>query len=422
MSGEPVVLIPGLASTPRYYAEQVAALWRFGALTFANHTAHDSMAALADAVLADAPPRFALAGHSMGGYLAFEIQRRAPSRVTRLALLDTSARADTAEQTANRRRVMALAAAGQFARVNEELMPNYGAERRRLRVMKYRGRVFRGGFHDFTIKTGGLEVYPRLISSEHRVALDPGVLSSGNSELDTLLGGGLERGSSTLILGPAGAGKSLLVLQFLAAACRRGEKCALFVFDEELGLLFRRSKAMGIDLEALKNTGNLIIEQVDTAELSPGEFAHRVRVSVERIGARTIAIDSLNGYYQAMPEENSLVLHMHELLQFLNRSGASTFLTVAQHGLVGDMKSPVDVTYLADSVILLRFFESAARVRRAISMIKKRTGAHEDTIREFRITKCGLTLGAPLIGFEGVLRGTPTYRGDGESLLRENRN
>ena len=301
----------------------------------------------------------------------------------------------------------------------EELMPNYGAERRRLRVMKYRGQVFRGGYHDFTIKTGGLEVYPRLVSSEHHAAPEVGILSSGNTELDALLGGGLDRGSSTLVLGPAGAGKSLLVLQFIAAACERDEKAALFIFDEELGLLFRRSKKMGIDLERLEKTDCLIVEQVDSAELSPGEFAHRVRAAVERTGARTVAIDGLNGYQQAMPEEKSLILHMHELLQFLNRRGASTFLTVAQHGLVGEMKAPVDVTYLADSVILLRFFEAAGQVRRAISVIKKRTGAHENTIREFKITNRGPILGAPLKGFHGVLRGVPTYRGANDPLLPE---
>jgi circadian clock protein KaiC len=301
----------------------------------------------------------------------------------------------------------------------EEVAPNYGAERRRLRIVKYRGLAFRGGFHDFTIKTGGLQVFPRLVSGEHRTDFEPRVVSSGNPELDALLGGGLESGSSTLVLGPAGGGKSLLVLQFIAAACGRGEKAALFVFDEELGLLLRRSKTMGIDLAALKKSGNLIIEQVDTAELSPGEFAHRVRLAVDKVAAQTVAIDSLNGYQQAMPEEHSLVQHIHELLQFLNRRGASTFLTVAQHGLVGDMKAPVDVTYLADTVILLRFFEANARVRRAISVIKKRTGHHEDTIREIKITDKGLALGAPLTQFHGVLRGVPTYRGPVQPLLQD---
>jgi len=212
-------------------------------------------------------------------------------------------------------------------------------------------------------------------------------------------------------LGPAGSGKSLIGFQFAAAAIKRGEKVALFAFNEELGLLFRRTKAMGIDLEAFHEEGNLILEQVDAAELSPGEFAHRVRRRVEDNAIRTVILDSLNGYQQAMPEEQSLILHMHELLQFLNRLGIATFVTVAQHGLVGEMKSPVDVTYLADTVVLLRFFEAGGRVRRAISVIKKRTGWHEDTIREFKIGNGGLSFGAPLHEFQGVLRGVPTYIG-----------
>jgi circadian clock protein KaiC len=301
----------------------------------------------------------------------------------------------------------------------EELAPNYGAERRRLRVMKYRGQSFRGGYHDFNIRTGAVEVFPRLVSSEHRGKFAISLLSSGIAELDSLLGGGLEKGSSALILGPAGTGKSLLVFQFAKAAIARGEKVGMFIFDEELGLLFRRSKAMGIDLERLRTEGHLIMAQVDAAELSPGEFSHKVRATVEKHNVATVIIDSLNGYQTAMPEEQSLILHMHELLQYLNRLGASTFLTVAQHGLVGDMKTPVDVTYLADSVILLRYFEAGGRVRRAISMIKKRAGPHEDTIREFRITNQGLALGNPLDGFHGVLRGVPTYRGVAEPLLKE---
>ena len=301
----------------------------------------------------------------------------------------------------------------------EELIPNYGSERRRMRVMKYRGQPFRGGFHDFMIRTGGLEIFPRLVSKEHRAKLPTAMFSSGISELDALLGGGIETGSSTLILGPAGSGKSLIGFQFIATAINRGEKAALFAFDEELGLLFRRTKAMGIDLQAFHEQGKLIIEQVDAAELSPGEFSHRVRGCVEDSAVRTVVIDSLNGYQQAMPEEQSLILHMHELLQFLNRSGIATFLTVAQHGLVGDMKTPVDVTYLADNVILLRFFEAEGRVRRAMSVIKKRTGAHEDTIREFRISNRGLSLGAPLHHFHGVLRGVPTYIGKTVPPLEE---
>jgi circadian clock protein KaiC len=303
----------------------------------------------------------------------------------------------------------------------EELSPSYGAERRRLRIIKYRGQSFRGGYHDFTIRAGGVEVFPRLVSSEHRKNVSAINISSGNAQLDKLLGGGIEGGSSTLLLGPAGSGKSLLVCQFAAAAIARGEKAALFIFDEELGLLFRRLKGMGIDLENLRNQGNLLVEQVDAAELSPGEFAHRVRSQVHQHAVRTVVIDSLNGYQSAMPEEQSLILHMHELMQFLNRQGAATFLMVAQHGLVGEMKAPVDVTYLADTVILLRFFEAVGRVRRAISVIKKRTGAHEDTIRELKITSDGLVLGDPLHDFHGVLRGVPIYTGVSKPLLDDDK-
>ena len=289
----------------------------------------------------------------------------------------------------------------------EQLAPDYGSERRRLRVLKYRGQSFRGGYHDFIIKTGGVAVFPRLRAVEHRSGFERSSLASGISAFDALLGGGIARGSSTLLIGPAGTGKSLFALQFVEAAIRRGERAAIFIFDEELGLLFSRTKEMGLDLEDLLDKGLIHIEQVDAAELSPGEFAQRVRDRVASFDAKTVVIDSINGYQAAMPEENALVLHMHELLQYLNRRGASTFLTVAQHGLVGDMKTPVDVTYLADTVLLLRYFEARGRVRRAISVIKKRTGAHEDTIREYRIDGRGITLGEPLVSFQGVLRGVP---------------
>lgn len=299
----------------------------------------------------------------------------------------------------------------------QELAPEYGAERRRVRVIKYRGRRFRGGYHDFTIKTGGLEVYPRIVASEHRTKFDRSAVSSGVTGLDNLLGGGVERGSSALILGPAGTGKSLFTINFAVAAVERGEKAALFIFDEELGLLYDRVRALGIDLEAMRDAGSLIVEQVDAAELSPGEFAARVRRCVSEQDIRTVVIDSLNGYQAAMPQEQFLVLHIHELLQYLNRQGASTFLTVAQHGLVGDMKAPVDVTYLADTVILLRYFEAAGHVRRAVSVIKKRAGRHEKTIREYEIGRDGLTLGEPLHDFQGVLRGVPNFVGQGSGLM-----
>ncbi|CAN5161007.1 ATPase domain-containing protein [soil metagenome] len=299
----------------------------------------------------------------------------------------------------------------------QELVPEYGAERRRVRILKYRGRRYRGGFHDFTIKTGGLDVYPRIVASEHRTLFDRTPMSSGVPALDALLGGGIERGSSALILGPAGTGKSLVAINFAVAAVARGEKAALFLFDEELGLLFDRMLALGIDLETMQRAGSLTIEQIDAAELSPGEFATRVRRSVNEKGIKTVVIDSLNGYQASMPQEQFLILHIHELLQYLNRQGASTYLTVAQHGLVGDMKAPVDVTYLADTVILLRYFEALGQVRRAVSVIKKRSGRHEKTIREFSIDTSGLTLGEPLNGFQGVLRGVPNFVGQGSGLM-----
>ncbi len=299
----------------------------------------------------------------------------------------------------------------------EELAPEYGAERRRVRVVKYRGRKFRGGYHDFTIKTGGLEVYPRLISAEHKGHFERIPLPSGVAGLDELLGGGVERGSSCLILGPAGTGKSLMAVLFAASALARGEKAALFIFDEELGLLFARALGLGLDLQAMQAGGNLIIQQVDAAELSPGEFTSRVRNCVETQNVRTVVIDSLNGYQAAMPEEHFLLLHMHELLQFMNRRGATTFLTVAQHGLVGEMKAPVDVTYLADTVLLLRYFEARGQVRRAVSVIKKRAGQHEKSIREYAIDQEGITVGPPLTAFQGVLRGVPNFVGPGSGLM-----
>jgi circadian clock protein KaiC len=300
----------------------------------------------------------------------------------------------------------------------EELAPEYGAERRRARVLKYRGRRYRGGFHDMAIHTGGVRVFPRLISAEHKVKFSRDLLTSPLPELNALLGGGIERGSSVLLLGPAGTGKSLLALTFVQTAIERGERAAIFAFDEELGLLHLRAEKIGFDLRAMIERGQLFVEQVDAAEMTPGEFSERVRHCVEVHNVETVVIDSLNGYHAAMPGESALVLHMHELLQFLNRQGATTFLTVAQHGLVGEMKSPVDLTYLSDTVILLRYFESMGRVRRAMSVLKKRTGPHEHTIREYQIGESGIRLGEPLTNFQGVLRGVPTLVGEGPALLR----
>ncbi len=295
----------------------------------------------------------------------------------------------------------------------EELAPDYGAERRRLRVIKYRGQSFRGGYHDFTIVTGGVQVFPRLVAAEYRTEKRSSALSSGIDKFDKLMGGGIESGSSTLIIGPAGTGKSLIVLTMAEAAVKRGERAALFIFDEELGLLFTRAKGMGIDLKAMRDAGSLVIEQMDAAEVSPGEFAHKVRTCVEKDNIRTVVLDSLNGYQNSMPQEQFLILHMHELLQYLNRQGATTFLTVAQHGMMGEMRAPVDVTYLADTVIMLRYFELRGEVRRAISVVKKRTGQHENTLREFSINNHGLNVGQPLDQYQGILRGVPQILGVG---------
>ena len=294
----------------------------------------------------------------------------------------------------------------------EELAPEFGSDRRRLRVIKYRGNAFRGGYHDFLIETGGVRAFPRLVASEHRRKFTRSTLNTGRKPFDKLLGGGVERGSSVLVLGPAGAGKSIIALTFLASAIRRGERVAMFVFDEELGLLIDRAKGLGIRLESMRRKGRLQLTQIDAAELTPGEFSARVRESIDAFGAKTVIIDSINGYQAAMPEEHALILHMHELLQFCNRSGATTFVTVAQHGLVGsDMKSPIDLTYLADTVILLRYFEMTGEVRRAVSVVKKRTSAHENTIREYRLTNHGIVVGPPLTNLHGVLRGVPTMVG-----------
>ncbi|ACI98587.1 ATPase domain-containing protein [Rhodospirillum centenum] len=297
----------------------------------------------------------------------------------------------------------------------EGVTPLYGAERRRLRVVKYRGRAFRGGFHDFTIVGGGVRVFPRLIAAEHHHAFARDRQGSGEAALDALLGGGIEQGTSTLLLGPSGTGKSLLALQFIRAAAARGERSAMFVFDEEAGLLVTRAQGLGIDLDRLQRDGFLLLEAVDAAELSPGEFAHKVRQAVEDRNVRTVVVDSLNGYQAAMPEQTFLLLHMHELVTFLNRRGASTFLTVAQHGLLAETASSVDLTYLADTVILMRYFERDGRVCRALSVVKKRAGPHEDTIREYRITPSGFRIGEPIPGFQDILSGEPSYTGPGSA-------
>jgi len=291
----------------------------------------------------------------------------------------------------------------------EHMAQHYGAERRRLRVLKMRGKHFRGGWHDFTIRPGGLDVFPRLVAAEHVSNFKEPALKSGIGPLDALLGGGIDRGTSVLLLGPAGVGKSSFAMQYAVAAAHSGERAAVFVFDENRATLVRRSAGIGMDVKGQLESGRLRIQQVDPAELSPGEFAHIIKHSVQKDGTRLVVIDSLNGYLNAMPEERFLQLHLHELLTFLAQQGVVTFLLVAQHGMIGaNMQTPVDASYLADCVIVLRYFEAEAKLRRVISVLKKRSGAHEDALREFRISESGLWVGEPLRRFHGVLAGVPS--------------
>jgi circadian clock protein KaiC len=293
----------------------------------------------------------------------------------------------------------------------EQATPIHGEDRRRIRIQKLRGVKFRGGHHDFTICTGGIEVYPRLTVSDHPTSFEAGQLSSGLVELDTLLGGGLDRGTSTLIIGPAGAGKSAISTQYAIAAARRGEHAAIFAFDERIGTLLARSESLGLDLQAQIDSGRMSIRQVEPSELSPGEFAAHVRRAVERDQATVVVIDSLNGYLQAMPDERLLLVHMHELLGYLAHKGVCTILVMAQHGLIGTMQSPTDVSYVADTVLLLRYFEAQGRIRKAISVVKKRSGKHENAIRELVFSPKGVTVGEPLTDFHGVLTGVPRFTG-----------
>jgi len=303
----------------------------------------------------------------------------------------------------------------------ERLTLEFGASRRRLQVQKMRGVDFVGGFHDFTIKPGGLEVYPRLIAADHHRPFFGDVISSGVPELDALLGGGPLRGTSTLLTGPAGCGKTTISLQFVYAACERGENCAIYQFDERIGTMITRSKAMNLDLTRHIEAGRLVVQQIDPAEISPGEFAWRVRSQVEARGARIVMIDSLNGYIAAMPQEQQLILQMHELLSYLNQRGVLTLLLNPQSGLIGSMTSSVNVSYVADVVVLIRFFEAEGRIRKAISVLKNRSGAHEDAIRELRIDAHGVRIGQPLVAFRGVLTGTPEYIGAKNPLMEDRR-
>ena len=300
----------------------------------------------------------------------------------------------------------------------EYIPPEYGKQRHRMRVLKMRGVNFQSGYHDFNIETGGLVVFERLIVTEHEEGAQTGSLSSDLPELELLLGS-LGYGTSTMILGPAGIGKSTLALMYACTAAERGERAALYLFDESLTNMYMRTSALGLDIKGHVEAGRITARQIDPAELSPGEFTHMVCQEVETNKARVIVVDSLNGYLMATPEERFLTMQFHELLSYLNRKGAITLLVMAQYGLVGNMQTPVDLSYMADTVLLLRYFEAEGEVRQAISVVKKRTGKHERTIREFRIDSGGIHLGGPLREFRGILTGVPIYEGKREKLMEE---
>jgi circadian clock protein KaiC len=294
----------------------------------------------------------------------------------------------------------------------ERYTPLYGAARRRLQLIKVRGLNFKDGYHDFNIVTGGLVVFPRLVAAAETGAHEVTAreqIPSGIKELDDMLGGGLDRGTSTVIMGPAGSGKSALSTQYAVAAAKRGERASIFIFEESMKSVVNRSASLGLPLAEYVEKGLIDIRRVDPAQLQPGEFAHLVREAVEDHDTRVVVIDSLNGYLNAVPEERFLLLHLHELLSYLGQHDVATILIFAQHGLVGSMQSPIDVSYLADCVLLLRYFEAEGRIHKALSVVKKRSGPHETAIRSLKMDAAGLHIGAPLSNYRGVMSGIPTY-------------
>lgn len=289
----------------------------------------------------------------------------------------------------------------------EQLAPEYGSERRRLMVLKIRGSKYRGGYHDFSIETGGLSVFPRLIAAEHRRDFEHESISSGIKGLDDLLGGGLTRGTSNLFIGPAGSGKSTIAMKFLLEAAKRGEKSVIYSFDETLGTVLARANKLGLELQERVDEGLIQVHQVDPAEMSPGEFAFAIKSAVETGEIGIVQIDSLNGFLHAMGDERFLNLQLHELVTYLNQQGIVTIMMLAPHGMLGQMRTPLDVTYLADTVVALRYYEASGSVHKAISVIKKRTGKHERTIREVNMDRGKISVGRPLTKFRGIFTGTP---------------
>jgi circadian clock protein KaiC len=296
--------------------------------------------------------------------------------------------------------------------------PDYGVSRRTLNVAKIRGMKYREGFHDFIIESGGLVIFPRLIASEHHREFSREPFATGIAGLDSLLGGGLDRGTSSIFMGPPGTGKSTIAARYAFAAASAGEPVQMFIFDETTGTLVSRAESLGMNLRLLMQQGTLRIQQIDPAEISPGELTHLIRKGVERDKVKMVIIDSINGYLNAMPQERFLNLQLHELLAYLNQQGIITIMVLAQQGMVGvNMQSVVDLTYLADTVILHRFFENRGEVKQAISVIKKRSGNHERTIREFRVDPGGIHVGPPLRHFHGVLTGVPRFEANAENTM-----
>jgi circadian clock protein KaiC len=293
----------------------------------------------------------------------------------------------------------------------EQTAEDYGTERRRLRVVKMRGVRYRGGYHDFVIETGGVAVFPRLIAAEHHAEFGEGLLSTGLPQLDEMLGGGLAIGTNALFSGPSGVGKTTTAVRCALSAIERGDKVAYYLFDEGQKTLRLRARSMGMDLDEHIKDGSLEITQIDPAELSPGEFASWVRAAVEKDGIKFVVIDSLNAFLQAMPGEKYLLLQMHEMLSYLNQQGINTILVLGQHGLIGEVRSDIDLSYLSDTILLFRYFEARGNMLKALSVAKSRTTSHQTSIREFRLGRLGIEIGNPLRDFEGVLSGLPAYRG-----------
>jgi circadian clock protein KaiC len=293
----------------------------------------------------------------------------------------------------------------------QSLERDFGIKRRRMEVHKLRGSRFREGFHDYSIETGGVDIYPRLIASEHIPGFQRAAVRSGIKELDELFCGGVDTGTSTLLLGPAGCGKSTIALRYAYSAAERGEKAIIFTFDEAIATLIERANGLGMDVNRYRDSGVLEVQQIDPAELSPGEFVSRIARLVNDEQLKVLVIDSLNGFLSAMPHEQFLSMQLHELLSYLGQQGIATFMTMAQHGFFGVTESPIDVSYLADTVLLFRYFERAGEMRQALSVVKKRSGPHERTIREMIFGKGEIRVGPALKEFDGVLTGNPSYTG-----------